>query len=172
MKTSTPKDIGAAVVLILLQVWVLNQIYLFRLGTPFLYLFALMLLPMDTSKAKSTLWGAAIGFAIDFLSGTGGLHMAATALAGFLRPFLLNPMIDMEVNQIHSPSSRVLGGRLFLVLFVWTLVHHISLFFLDALLHFQWLYLVKRMGVSLLVSYVGLALMQLLFLDKTPNKEE
>ena len=43
----------AAVLLVLLQVWVFNYIFLFKVATPFVYIYTLMLLPLNVSVPLS-----------------------------------------------------------------------------------------------------------------------
>ena len=67
----------AAVLLVLLQVWVFNYIFLFKVATPFVYIYTLMLLPLNVS-VSALLWRAfIIGMFLDILSGVPGLHAAS-----------------------------------------------------------------------------------------------
>ena len=97
------------VLLILLQVEVFNYIQLFRYATPSVYLFALLLFSVDTPKEWLTLVGALVGLSVDLLSGTPGLHMAALTLVGFLRNYLLAPVVDIE-SYTALPLCAYMAG--------------------------------------------------------------
>ena len=76
---------SAALLLVLLQVWVFNYLFLFKVATPFIYIYALMLLPLNMS-VSGLLWRAfIIGMLIDILSGVPGLHAASFTATAFMR---------------------------------------------------------------------------------------
>ncbi len=161
----------AVVLLLLLQIWFFNYIYLFRVATPFVYLFALMMLPIKSSQTICTLGGAGIGCLVDCFSGTPGIHMAATTLAGFVRPYFLRPLIDADTMQTEAPSFHEQGRGLAVILFLWVLLHHFVLFFLDAFLNFDLIYLVLRLISSAFFSFAFLIVLQMFFLEYSAKKE-
>ena len=154
--------------LVLLQVWVFNYVYLFKVATPFVYLFALLLFPVNTTKAQLTLVGALIGLVIDLFSGTPGMHMAAATAAGFLRNYMLMPFVEVEseAELEFPPSSKLHGRGVMLFILEWVLVHHIILFGLDAVKGFDFIYFLLRLSSSVALTYVCLVILQLLFLER------
>ena len=114
------------IVLILLQVWVFSPLYIFRLATPFPYIYILFLIPINVSKMGITLWSAFSGLLLDILSGTPGLHMAAFTATGFLRSYLLPLFVDSDTDGSCPPSLAVSGELLFCSL---SLRHSIILFY-------------------------------------------
>ena len=161
----------AIVLVVLLQAWVFNYITLFRVATPYIYLFGLMLLPIKESKVSCTLIGAAIGACVDLLSGTAGVHMAATTLAGFLRPYLLQPLTEPTNNTALAPSGKELKKGIYLILLLWVTIHHAVLFFLDGFFGFHMGYLLVRLAGSIVLSYLILLLLQVFFLDLSPKDD-
>ncbi len=57
-----------ALLMVALQVWVLSPIALFRVATPYLYPFVLLLLPVDTNRTVLSISGFAVGMLIDIFS--------------------------------------------------------------------------------------------------------
>jgi rod shape-determining protein mreD len=159
------------VLLILLQVEVFNYIQLFRYATPSVYLFALLLFNVDTPSVWLTLAGAVIGLAIDLLSGTPGLHMSALTLVGFLRNYLLAPVVDIESNLHRPPSMRIHGWGVWLAILEMVAIHQFVLFTLDSLGGFDIGYYFLRMGSSLLLTYLIVMILQMLFLERTPRRQ-
>ena len=154
------------VLLVLLQVEVFNYIQLFRYATPSVYLFS-----VDTPKEWLTLVGAVVGLSVDLLSGTPGLHMAALTLVGFLRNYLLAPVVDIESNLHRAPSMRIHGWGIWLVILEMVAIHQFVLFTLDSLGGFDWEYYALRLGSSMLLTYLIVMILQMLFLEHLPRHQ-
>ncbi len=156
------------IILVLLQVWVFNALYLFRLATPFPYVYILFLIPMDVSRVGITLWSALTGLLLDVLSGTPGMHLAAFTATGFLRSYLLPLFVDSETNRSYSPSLAINGWGIAFLLFLLVLFHHTLLFFLDAVGAFNWSYFALRLLTSVIATYV-LSISALLLFGRRPH---
>lgn len=157
------------IVLVLLQVWVFSPLYVFRLATPFPYIYILFLLPINVSKMGITLWSALSGLLLDILSGTPGLHMAAFTATGFLRSYLLPLFVDADTDGSYPPSLAVSGWGIALLLLILTVFHHTLLFLLDAVGAFDFPYFLLRLGTSIVATYI-LTLVCLLLLGYRPRK--
>ncbi|MBB6275663.1 rod shape-determining protein MreD [Porphyromonas circumdentaria] len=158
-----------ALVILFLQVWVFNPLYIFRLATPFPYLLFLFLLPIGLSKAWVTFYSALFGLVLDIFSGTPGLHLAAFTATGFLRNYLIKIFIDTETDLFLSPVKGIRGGSMALLLLLLVLVHHIILFGLDAFSAFHIGYFLRRLGSSVLASYL-LVLVAILLMGQQSKK--
>ena len=100
----------AAVLLVLLQVWVFNYIFLFKVATPFVYIYTLMLLPLNVS-VSALLWRAfIIGMFLDILSGVPGLHAASLTATAFVRNGLARPFLEKDSDLGYPPSARNHSG--------------------------------------------------------------
>ncbi len=122
-----------ALILILLQVLVFNQIVL-HVGSialvPYIYILSVLLLPLDTPREVVVLVSFLVGLAVDFLSGSVAVHTAALVLVGFLRAPVLNSIAPrMGYNQGTYLSYLFYGWGWFLkyVLLI-VLIHHFWLF--------------------------------------------
>ncbi|KGN98048.1 hypothetical protein HQ36_03770 [Porphyromonas gingivicanis] len=158
-----------ALVILFLQVWVFNPLYIFRLATPFPYLLLLFLLPIGFSKAWVTFFSALFGFVLDIFSGTPGLHLAAFTATGFLRNYLIKFFIDAETDPLLSPVKGIRGGSMALLLLIIVSVHHSILFGLDAFSAFHIGYFLKRLGSSLLTTYL-IVLVAILLMGQQAKK--
>lgn len=154
---------SAALLLVLLQVWVFNYLFLFKVATPFIYIYALMLLPLNMS-VSGLLWRAfVIGMLIDILSGVPGLHAASFTATAFVRNWLAHPFIDKDSDLGYPPSARNLKVGVYLFVLELTVVHHLLLFLLDSWTLPGALYMLLRMGASILLTYLLLLIMNSLF---------
>ncbi|MDA3853952.1 MAG: hypothetical protein PF444_06915 [Bacteroidales bacterium] len=117
-----------------LQVLVFSHIQFRGMANAFPYVFFIIALPFGMSGRTVLILSALLGFAVDFLSGTLGVHMAAAVFAGYIRMMLLPalaPQGDYEVGT--SPSVRDNGWGWFLRFSViMVLAHHTVLFFVES----------------------------------------
>ena len=111
--------------LILLQVLVLNNIHIFGLATPLLYVYFLLKFDSSASRNELMLWAFFMGMAIDVFSDSLGMHAAAAVLLAFVRPVLLRLFTPRDAFDNIVPSVRTMGGSFFYkYLFSALMVHH------------------------------------------------
>ena len=117
-----------------LQVLVFSHVQFRGIANAFPYVFFIIALPFGMSGRTVLILSALLGFAVDFLSGTLGVHMAAAVFAGYVRMQLLPalaPQGDYEVGS--SPSVRDNGWGWFLRFsIIMVLAHHTVLFFVES----------------------------------------
>lgn len=117
-----------------LQVLVFSHIQFRGMANAFPYVFFVIALPFGMPGRTVLLLGALLGFAVDFFSGTIGVHMAATVFAGYIRMLVLPalaPQGDYEVGT--APSVRDNGWAWFLrYSLIMVLAHHTMLFFVES----------------------------------------
>lgn len=152
------KNILRWTLLILLQVGILNNIGLWGLINPFVYIFFILMLPLSTPRALLMLLAFGTGFMMDIASNTGGLHAAACTFIGFIRPwwvksvFEKNKYIDLKnfrIEDIDTPSFLIYGSLLIFV-------HHSLLYIVEAA---EFSLILYTLGKALLNSIIALLLM-------------
>lgn len=121
--------------LVALQVLVLNNIHLFGVVCPYLYILFILAFPIVTSPYLTLLVAFALGFSIDVFCNSYGMHTAATVLIAFLRPFVLKLFTSHESDEKLNPSFANIGQNYWLFALVLVLIHHFTLFSLEA---FSW----------------------------------
>ena len=132
MKISWWKNILLFIILILCQVWVLNQVHLFNLITPLLYVYFILKLSAGMNRNAVIVWSFFIGFCVDIFNNTLGLNALASTIAGFFRYYLLNLTMSREENA-YIPSAKTMNmpGFMRYALFL-VLLHHVILFSVEA----------------------------------------
>lgn len=148
--------------LILVQVWVLSPWELFRVATPYVYPFILLLLPINLKPIPLTVIGFGIGTILDLLYPTPGLHASALTATAFVRYYFVRPMISREIDS-DAPAlyAELEGKSIILLLEVFTL-HHCLLFALDGGWLIDFRYMLLRLGSSLALSVIlGIILIML-----------
>lgn len=121
------------IVLILLQLFLFNNIQFSGYVNPYVYIMFILLLPIDIPSWFLLIISFFTGLIIDIFMGTPGMHTSATVLAGFIRPYLLRIISPREGYEASSdPSVLVYGFQWF---FIYTsiivLFHHTLLFYLE-----------------------------------------
>lgn len=75
--------------LVLVQVLMLNNVCLFGLATPFVYVYFLLALDRDIDHNALMVLAFLIGLVVDIFSNTPGVNAGASVLVAFMRPSLL-----------------------------------------------------------------------------------
>ena len=127
-------NISRFVLLVLLQLFVLNNIQFSGFVNPYLYVLFLMLLPFEVSGWFMLILGFFLGLVIDVASATIGYHTIATVFMAYLRYHLLRfiaPRDGYETGM--SPTLQSLGfSWFFKYASILTLAHHIVLFWIES----------------------------------------
>ena len=88
--------IAAFVVLVLLQIFLIDNIALSVYFHPLVYVAFVIMLPLDMKPVWVLLCSTLMGLTIDALTGMAGINVMATAAVGFLRPALLHAAVFMK----------------------------------------------------------------------------
>ena len=152
---------------ILVQVYILDNIHLNRMVTPYIYFLFILWLPFRLGRAGQMIIAFIVGFSLDSFRHHPGFHTAACVLIAYLRPFLINLLIPQEGadTNYEEPSIKSMGGILPYLVYtgVLTFVHHGWLFLLEAWQFGDlWYFLVKTF-FSTVISLVLIIKTELLF---------
>jgi rod shape-determining protein MreD len=151
------------VLLILVQVFVLNQIPpLHQYFTPLLYYIFILWLPFNIGRSQLLIVSFITGLALDFFTKTPGMHAAACVLVGYI----IVPQQGVEFNY-REPSATSLGNIQYMIyVVVLTLFHHVMLFSIQAFQFGNIVYLLfKTLGASL-ISLLLILVVEIIFMRK------
>ena len=122
------------VLLILLQLFVLNNIQFSGFVNPYLYVLFILLLPFETPGWLMLILAFIMGLVIDVASITIGYHVIATVFMAYLRIYLLRfiaPHDGYETGM--TPTVQSLGISWFLkYAIILTVAHHFVLFWIES----------------------------------------
>uniref|UniRef100_UPI003FED4358 rod shape-determining protein MreD n=1 Tax=Phocaeicola sp. TaxID=2773926 RepID=UPI003FED4358 len=96
MNESSIKQTLWFLALVLVQVLVFNHIHVAGYATPFIYIYFLLMLNLDTKRNTLLLAGFLLGLVIDMFANTPGMNAAATTLLEFLRPWLISHIVPRD----------------------------------------------------------------------------
>jgi rod shape-determining protein MreD len=121
------------VALIFLQVFLLKNLTLYDLSTPYPYILFILLLPFETPNIILFILSFGLGIVIDAFYDTPGLHAASCVLLAFVRILFISITVQKEgFDNEPDPSMSVMGFRwFFMYILILTLIHHFFLFNLE-----------------------------------------
>ena len=121
------------VVLIFVQAFLLKNLPVYNLSTPYLYILFILLLPFDIPNILLFILAFITGITIDAFYDTPGLHAASCVLLAFVRISFINITVQKEgFDNEPEPTLSIMGFRWFLTYaLVLTLIHHFFLFNLE-----------------------------------------
>ena len=139
--------------LVLVQALLLNNICLFGLATPFVYIYFLLVLDRDADRNALMATAFLLGLAIDVFSNTPGVNAGASVLIAFMRPGLLRLFSPRDEYENFEPGIYTLGIWAFVrYATIVALLHHTALFFLDTFSLANIGYLLLRILCSTLLT--------------------
>ncbi len=133
-----------------------------------IYPLFLILLPLRTPHALIVFLGFLMGFGVDLVYGTYGIHASASVFTGFIRPTILSiftPRGGYNIN--HSPTAYRFGSGWFLRYAALLMLLHLFFYFsVDA---FTFVYIVEvllKTFASFLLSMLFIVLYQIIINPK------
>ena len=144
------------VVLVAAQAVVFNQICLFGVAVPLVFIFFILRLPVNTGPNTLLTLGFILGLTVDVFSDTPGMNaLCCTVLAGLRNPILhlYLPREDNISNPI--PSMKSLTGSVYLKYVITAITLYCVLYFiLESFTFFALRMLILRIAASTLLTFI------------------
>src|SRR6201992_2706134 len=121
------------IVLVFIQVFLLKNVAVYNLSTPYLYILFILLLPFEVPNFLLFVLAFIIGITVDDFYDTPGLHAAASVLLAFVRIVFISITVQKDgFDNEPEPTLSIMGFRWFFTYtVVLTLFHHFFLFSLE-----------------------------------------
>jgi rod shape-determining protein MreD len=162
------KYLGLFVLVILLQVLIFDNIYLFGKANIFFYVLLILLLPVEINKYFLLVIGFFLGLSIDIFNNTIGMHAAASVFISFLRPYvleLLSPRDGFETGD--KPRIYIYGFAWFLKYsFSLLLFHHVFYYTVEVFRFDYFFDTLLRVILSSIASLFFIVLSQLIVIKR------
>ena len=147
-------------ILAALQVLILNNIQISGYLSPYVYILFVMLLPAKMPTAMVLGLAFIMGFTMDVFADSYGIHTAATVLLAYIRPSILSLVSIKGGEDLEAISIKQLRlGRFFTYTGILCLIHHFTLFYLEA---FRWSEFLDTFGRAFFSTLVSLLLILLI----------
>lgn len=153
------------VLLVLGQIFIFDLIHITGFGKLMIYPLMLMLVPIQIPRVIVMVIGFLIGYVMDFLLGTGGLHTAAMTFMGFARTRVLNilePTSGYDKNESFSVQNMGLRWFILYVLLL-LFIHQFVFYFVERFSFHNFLPTLMRIVSGTVLSTLAIALLTLLF---------
>jgi len=120
-------------ILIILQVFLFNHINLGGSVNPFLYVYFLLLFPVEVSGWIFLLVAFSMGISIDVFSNTYGLHTISSVLVAFLRNYFFRRLSgERDFDSTNIKVNDLAFSRFLIFSSILVFLHHFSYFSLEA----------------------------------------
>src|ERR1700712_4224548 len=168
MSRSIILNIIRFVLLVFIQVFLLKNITLYNLSTPYLYILFILLLPFETPNLLLFALSFILGLTIDAFYDTPGLHAAACVLLAFVRILFISITVQKDgFDNEPEPTMSNMGFRWFFTYaLILTLFHHFFLFNLEVFRFSEIQYTLTRVVLSSLFTVFLILVSGLLFFRK------
>ncbi len=155
------------IILVLLQVFVLNNINFLGFVNPYLYLYFILIFPFSGNKSLLIFLSFLLGLFIDVFGDSGGIHAAASVFIAYIRPAFLKFSfgVSYEYDAIRLGRSDFIKRFIYITLMV--LTHHLILFSLEIFNTDHILLILKSTLFSSIFSIVLLVTTMSLFSRKS-----
>ena len=127
------RNILRIIVLVLFQVYILNNIQISGFVNPYFYVLFIILLPFETPGWLLLSLGFVLGLSIDLFSNTPGLHASATVFMAFIRPAVLGYFAPRD-GYVTGTFPRIYYygfSWFFQYVAILILSHHFFLFYIE-----------------------------------------
>ncbi|HTI60838.1 rod shape-determining protein MreD [Mucilaginibacter sp.] len=160
------------IVLVFLQVFLLKNVTLYNLSTPYLYIMFILLLPFETPNVLLFALAFLIGITIDAFYDTPGLHAASCVLLAFVRILFISITVQKDgFDNEPEPTLSNMGIRWFFTYaLILTLFHHFFLFNLEVFRLSEVSYTLSRFVLSSIFTVFLMLLTGFLFFRRKERK--
>jgi hypothetical protein len=160
--------------LVLLQILVLNNIQFSSILNPFLYVYLIIVLPVDFRPSIALLLGFLLGLSVDVFCQTLGMHTIATTFAAFCRPYILLYMSPRDgYGFFWQPSVKQLGWFWFMTYSgLMILAHHLTLFLVEMFRMSGIINTLSKTIGSTILTLILILIIQLVFVNRSGSSYE
>ncbi len=160
------------VILIFMQVFLLKNITLYNLSTPYLYIMFILLLPFEIPNVMLFALSFIMGITIDAFYDTPGLHAASCVLLAFVRILFISITVQKDgFDNEPEPTLSVMGLRWFFTYaLILSLAHHFFLFNLEVFRLSEIPYTLSRFVLSSIFTVFLMLLSGFLFYRRKERK--
>ena len=157
------RNILTAILLIIVQTIIFNNINLLGYLNPFVYIIFVAYYPIKNDRLFFIFISFIIGLLIDVFSDTIGLHAAASVTIAYLRPSVLKVSFGLAyIHQVIKFENIDFKNKLIYLSFL-TIIHHTVLFSLEVFNLSKTLFIFDRVIMSSIFTVTLCILFSYLF---------
>ncbi len=160
------------IIVVFLQVFLLKNVVLYNLTSPYIYILFILLLPFETPNILLFPLAFLLGLTIDVFYNTPGLHASACVLLAFVRVLFISITVQKEgFDNEPDPTLSNMGFQWFFTYtIVLTLFHHFFLFNLEVFRFSEIQYTLVRFLLSSVFTIFLILISSFLFFKRKERK--
>ena len=168
MNSIISKNIIRFILLVIIQVFVLNNIRINGYINPQLYVLFILLLPFETKGWLLLLSSFFLGLVVDIFAHTPGMNTAAAVFMAFCRPGVIRLLSGSKgVEPGLKPGIKDMGLKwFFFYSLILILLHHFVLFYVEIFRFNEFSQTLYRTLLSSVATLVLVILVEYLFVKK------
>lgn len=168
MNSLIGKNIIRFIILVLIQVFVLNNIRIDGYINPYLYVLFILLLPFETPGWLLLISSFFLGLLVDLFAHTPGMNAAAAVFMAFSRPTIIRFISgSKDLDPGLTPGIKSMGFKwFFLYSIILILLHHLVLFYIEIFRFSEFFQTLYRALLSTASTLVLVLLVEYLFIKK------
>jgi rod shape-determining protein MreD len=120
------------ILLLAVQVIVFNNFNFLGYVSPFPYLLFIILYPVNGNKTGLLVASFLLGLIVDMFSNSGGIHATACLALAYLRPYIFKFAFGLSYEYQTIKLNDVLTPERFSFILLSVVIHHFTLFLLEA----------------------------------------
>lgn len=151
------------VALLLVQLFIFNNINLFGYINPYPYILFLLAFPFTTNRSLYIFIAFITGLTIDLFGDSGGIHAAACLFLAYFRPYALHFAFGVSYEYNSIKLSKVSFYERFIFIAVLVLLHHLVLFLLEVFNIQNILYTLNKTLVTSIFTIILCIVFNILF---------
>jgi len=150
---TTSKYIVILLLFLILQVIWFNHIHLFGTYTPLVFIYPLLILPIQKNESLYLLLAFLFGLSIDLVSNTGALFAATALFVVYTRKiyFLISKNKTQDFENISIQNLNLVQKSIYYFIFI--LISQILLYLLES---FNFGLVLSKMGIIIVNSFISL----------------
>jgi rod shape-determining protein MreD len=164
------RNIIRFIFLVLLQVLILDRIQIAggQMGTPFLFILFIIILPFETPGWFLLILAFFLGLSVDIFNDTAGIHAASTVFMTFARPLLLQLLAPRDGYEAGTYPRLYYYGLGWFIKYslIMIVLHHTAYFVIEAFSFQNFHFTVVKILMSTLYSLILIVLSQFLMYRK------
>ncbi|MFV8344377.1 rod shape-determining protein MreD [Flavobacterium sp. XS2P39] len=167
MNSTLLVNIFRFVLLLAVQIIIFNNMNFLGYISPFPYLLFIILYPVNGNKSGLLVASFFLGLIMDMFSNSGGIHATACLVLAYFRPYIFKFSFGLSYEYQTVKLNDVLTPERFSFILLSVVIHHFTLFVLEA---FQLSFFLDILLRSLLSSVFTILICIIIIYLIKPNK--
>ena len=167
MNSTWLANIFRFILLLAVQIIIFNNMNFLGYISPFPYLLFIILYPVNGNKSGLVLTSFLLGLIMDMFSNSGGIHATACLFLAYFRPSIFKFSFGLSYEYQTVKLNDVLTPERFSFILLSVVIHHFTLFLLEA---FQFSFIFDILIRTLLSTLFTIIICIIIIYLIKPNK--